>query len=187
VEGDVAAKDGAPIRRIVANRVCAKSSFRSRCQLLHCLIRSLMLPWMQKLCLRWHPVALPRSAKPCRPQRQLQAGLGTAASLLKIYACACLTRHFLACCFKPVTGLIVSLILGADTAPTCFAGNREGDPSIGLFPPSAPNARVYYAYIFTFWAAKPFSLAGLVLESRRGSAVAALLTLNFERFRARVF
>ena len=35
-------------------------------------------------------------------------GYKLSPSLLTIYACASMTRHFLAYCFKPVTGLIVS-------------------------------------------------------------------------------
>jgi hypothetical protein len=49
-------------------------------------------------------------------------GLLAATSLLTIYACAGLTRHFVAYCFKPVTGLNVSRTFTSATAATASPG-----------------------------------------------------------------
>jgi hypothetical protein len=88
----------------------------------HCLIRSLMLLWMQKLRLRWHPRALLRSAKSCRLRNAISPGLLAGASLLTIYACTGLTRHFGVYCFKPVTGLNVSRTFTSATAAAASPG-----------------------------------------------------------------
>jgi hypothetical protein len=53
---------------------------------------------------------LPQTAR----QNAVDAGKPS-ASLLTIYVCAGLTRHFAAYCFKPVTGLIVSRTLAVAT------------------------------------------------------------------------
>ena len=113
-------------------------------------------------------MALLRWAKSCRPQISF-IGPARRNEPAKDIRLRSLGETFLAYCFKPVTGLIVSLAFTSATAPTASPWNREGDLSISLFPRSG-RMRVYTTRIFTYLVAKTIFACGLrwILKNPNG-------------------
>jgi hypothetical protein len=77
----------------------------------------------------------------------LASGYVALTSQLTIYVYDGWTRHFVAYCFKPVTGLIVSRILAVATVRTALPRTGRDDLLYGPFKRKRHQAAVYYGYI----------------------------------------
>jgi hypothetical protein len=118
----------APIRKTVANRVCAKSSFASRCWTCststnRSLPNAALIHYVSRCCFGclFAPdggIFLPDSHRQnsvLHPRRSAFQKL--ALGLLNILARPIYTKHLQLCCIKHVTGLFVSRLFNNRSAP----------------------------------------------------------------------